>query len=309
MGNDLILVAQIAVKSSIAVLLAALGEVLSERGGVLNLGLEGMMLAGALAGFAVGAATGDPLAAVGAAALAGMALASLHALFSVGCGADQVLSGLAVGLLGIGGTGFLGRAWIGGQGLRLPSYDVPLLAGVPVLGEILFRQPPLAYAAYVLLPLVCWFLARTRAGLAVRASGENAQAADAAGVPVRLTRSLCVLFGGCLAGLAGAYLSLCFTPGWKDGMSAGQGYIAIAMVVFAGWRPGRVAVGALLFGGLSALQFYFQAAGLDTVPVWVLRVLPYVLTLLVLAASNRLDRLRRFGNAPAGLGRPFSREG
>ncbi|MES9997123.1 ABC transporter permease [Desulfovibrio aminophilus] len=309
MGNDLILVAQIAVKSSAAVLLAALGEVLSERGGVLNLGLEGMMLAGALAGFAVGAATGDPLAAAGAAVLAGMVLASLHALFVVGCGADQVLSGLAVGLLGVGATGFLGRAWIGRQGLRLPSYDVPLLADIPALGDVFFRQPPLVYAAYVLLPLVCWILSRTRFGLAVRASGENAQAADAAGMPVRLTRTLCVLFGGCLAGLAGAYLSLCYTPGWKDGMSAGQGYIAIAMVVFAGWRPARVAVGALLFGGLSALQFYFQVAGLDAAPVWVLRVLPYVLTLAVLAASNRLERLRRLGNAPADLGRPFSREG
>ena len=183
---DLTLVAQIAVKSSVAVLLAGLGEVLAERSGIFNLGQEGMMLAGALAGFAVGAVSGDPWLALGAAMLAGMLLAGLHALFTVGLGADQVLSGLAVALLGSGITGFLGRNWISRPGLRLGAWDVPVLADIPVLGDIFFRQPPLAYAAYVLLPLVCWVLYRTRAGLCIRAAGENAQAADAAGAPVRL---------------------------------------------------------------------------------------------------------------------------
>jgi len=305
---DLTLVAQIAVKSSVAVLLAGLGEVLAERSGIFNLGQEGMMLAGALAGFAAGAVSGDPWLALGAAMLAGMLLAGLHALFTVGLGADQVLSGLAVALLGSGITGFLGRNWISRPGLRLGAWDVPVLAGIPVLGDIFFRQPPLAYAAYVLLPLVCWVLYRTRAGLCIRAAGENAQAADAAGAPVRLTRTLCTLTGGAFSGLAGAYLSLSYTPGWKDGMTAGQGFIAIAMVIFATWRPQRVAAGALLFGGLSALQFYFQVAGLDLAPVWVLRILPYVLTLAVLVAANVLGPLKRLARAPADLGRPFFRE-
>jgi simple sugar transport system permease protein len=305
---DLTLVAQIAVKSSVAVLLAGLGEVLAERSGVFNLGQEGMMLAGALFGFAAGAATGDPFLALGAAMLAGVLLAGLHALFVVGLCADQVLSGLAVALLGGGITAFLGRGWISRPGLRLGTWDVPLLSKIPALGEVFFRQPPLAYAAYALLPLVCWLLSRTRAGLCIRAVGENAQAADAAGVPVRLVRTLCVLAGGAFSGLAGAYLSLSYTPGWKDGMTAGQGFIAIAMVLFATWRPWRLAAGAILFGGLSALQFYFQVAGLDLAPIWVLRVLPYVLTLAVLVAANVLGPLKRLARAPGDLGRPFFRE-
>ena len=308
MMEDLAFIGQIAVKSSIAVLLATLGEIVAERSGILNLGVEGMMLAGALCAAAAGMATGNPLIAVAAGALAGGLLALVHGFFAVTLRVNQVLSGLALTLLGMGLTSFLGRPLIGAApGIRLRALPVPGLADIPVVGDIFFRQSILAYLAYLLVPL-CWMLLlRTGTGLKIRAAGEDAAAVDAAGIDVLRIRYLCTFAGGLGAGLAGAYLSLSYTPGWKESMTGGQGWVAIAMVIFATWNPLRAVVGAFLFGGLTALQFYFQAVGVEIVPAYILKMLPYLLTIVVMMLVNAGPG-RRFGG-PAALGIPFHREG
>jgi simple sugar transport system permease protein len=305
---DLAFIGQIAVKSSIAVLLATLGEIAAERSGVLNLGVEGMMLAGALCAAAAGILTGNPFLAVAAGALAGGLLALVHGFFAITLRVNQVLSGLALTLLGMGVTSFLGRSMIGAApGVRLRALPIPGLADIPVLGEIFFRQSVLAYLAYLLVPL-CWYaLYRTGTGLKIRAAGEDAAAVDAAGIDVFRIRYGCTFAGGLGAGLAGAYLSLAYTPGWKESMSGGQGWVAIAMVIFATWNPLRAVLGAFLFGGLTALQFYFQAIGVELIPAYILKMLPYGLTIVVMILVN-LGPGRRFGG-PAALGVPFSREG
>ncbi|MDJ0668636.1 MAG: ABC transporter permease [Desulfobacterales bacterium] len=309
MIEELAFIGQIAVKSSIAVLLATLGEIIAERSGVLNLGVEGMMLTGALAGAAVGVATGNPVAATVAAALAGGLLALVHGFFSISLRVNQVLSGLALTILGLGLTSFLGRPLIGTRpGVRLAPWPIPGLAEIPLIGDIFFRQSVLAYLAYILVPL-CWVLLyRTRTGLKIRAAGEDAAAVDAAGINVFRLRYLCTLAGGLGAGLAGAYLSLAYTPGWKESMTGGQGWVAIAMVIFAGWNPLKAVIGAFLFGGLTALQFYFQAIGIELIPAYILRMLPYVLTIAVMVLVNTGGGRRR-GASPAALGVAFNREG
>jgi len=308
MIEDLAFIGQIAVKSSIAVLLATLGEIITERSGVLNLGVEGMMLAGALCGMAAGVITGNPFAAAAAGALAGGLLALVHAFFAVTLKVNQVLSGLALTILGMGLTSFLGRPLIGVRpGVRLRSIPIPGLSDIPLIGDIFFEQSLLAYLAYLLVPL-CWYLLyRTGAGLKIRAAGEDAAAVDAAGIDVFRIRYLCTFIGGIGAGLAGAYLSLSYTPGWKESMTGGQGWVAIAMVIFATWNPLRAVIGAFLFGFLTALQFYFQAVGMELIPAYILKMLPYVLTILVMVVVHAGPG-RRFGG-PAALGIPFSREG
>ena len=308
MIEDLAFIGQIAVKSSIAVLLATLGEIVAERSGILNLGVEGMMLAGALCAAAAGMATGSPLIAVAAGTLAGGLLALVHGFFAVTLRVNQVLSGLALTLLGMGLTSFLGRPLIGAApGVRLRALPLPGLADIPVVGDIFFRQSVLAYLAYLLVPL-CWFvLFRTGTGLKIRAAGEDAAAVDAAGIDVFRIRYLCTFAGGLGAGLAGAYLSLSYTPGWKESMTGGQGWVAIAMVIFATWNPLRAVAGAFLFGALTALQFYFQAVGVEIVPAYILKMLPYLLTIVVMVLVN-IGPGRRFGG-PAALGIPFNREG
>ena len=307
MIEDAAFIGQIAVKSSIAVLLATLGEIVAERSGILNLGVEGMMLAGALCAAAAGIATGNPVIAVAAGALAGGLLALVHGFFAVTLRVNQVLSGLALTLLGMGMTSFLGRPLIGtAPGVRLRALPIPGLADIPVLGDIFFRQSALAYLAYFLVP-VCWFyLFRTGTGLKIRAAGEDAAAVDAAGINVFRIRYVCTFVGGLGGGLAGAYLSLSYTPGWKESMTGGQGWVAIAMVIFATWNPLRAVAGAFLFGGLTALQFYFQALGVELIPAYVLKMLPYILTIAVMVLVN-LGPGRRFGG-PAALGIPFNRE-
>ncbi len=308
MIEDLAFIGQIAVKSSIAVLLATLGEIITERSGVLNLGVEGMMLAGALCGMAAGVVTGNPFAAAAAGALAGGLLALVHAFFAVTLKVNQVLSGLALTILGMGLTSFLGRPLIGVRpGVRLRAVPIPGLSDIPLIGDIFFQQSLLAYLAYLLVPL-CWYLLyRTGAGLKIRAAGEDAAAVDAAGIDVFRIRYLCTFIGGIGAGLAGAYLSLSYTPGWKESMTGGQGWVAIAMVIFATWNPLRAVIGAFLFGFLTALQFYFQAVGMELIPAYILKMLPYVLTILVMVVVHAGPG-RRFGG-PAALGIPFSREG
>lgn len=306
--NELVFIAQIAVKSSTAVLLATLGEILAERSGVLNLGVEGMMLLGALAGFAAGVATGNPWLGITAGMAAGALASLLHGVFAISIKANQVLSGLALTILGTGLANFLGRSLIGVRGVRMGLLPVPGLSDIPYIGKIFFQQNAIVYLSYILVPLIWWVLFKTRLGLTIRAVGEDAAAADAAGVRVSLMRYGCVLAGGALAGLGGAYLSLVYTPGWKETMTSGQGWIAIAMVVFATWNPVRAYAGALLFGFLTALQFSFQISGNELIPAWVLRMLPYLLTIGVLVLVNSFEGARHRVGAPANLGQPFSRE-
>ena len=289
-----------AVRVATPLLLAALGETISERGGVINLGIEGAMLAGAL-GAALGATAGGPWAGVLMAIAAGLTVAAVFAAIAVGAGADQIITGTAMTLGSIGLTGAIYRSAYGpaGVGLTLPTLPVvplPGLAAIPVLGPAFFQQSALTYIAFLLVPLLWWGLFRTRFGLALRASGESAEHARAAGVRVTLVRVIGVLIGGGLAGLAGASLVLAQVGTFAEKMTAGRGFIVIAIVVLGTWHPGRVLGAALFFGAAMALQFLFQAFLLG-VPYQVFLLLPYLLTLLVLAGV--VGKVK----APADLGR------
>jgi simple sugar transport system permease protein len=306
--STLIFVLSITIQSSMAVLFASIGEVFSERSGVLNLGVEGMMLMGALSGFATASATGSLLLGVLGAMAAGGLLALVHGAFTITLRANQVVCGLALAILGTGLTSFLGRPLIGRVGVRFVPWPVPMLSEIPVLGPVLFVHVPLVYLGYVLVPAAWFFLFHTRPGLNLRAVGENPAAADTAGIPVVRTRYLWTAFGGALAGLAGAHLSLAYTPGWKENMTSGQGWIAIAMVIFALWNPWRAALGALLFGGVNALQFTLEARQIHAIPSYILRMLPYLFTIAILVLITRLPRIRGRAAAPANLGVPFERE-
>ncbi|MDD2390947.1 MAG: ABC transporter permease [Desulfobacterales bacterium] len=305
--SDVIFIAAIALKSSIAVLLAAIGEIFTERSGVLNLGVEGMMLIGAMTGFIIGYTTGSPLLAFSGAMAAGALLALIHAVLCVHLQANQVISGLAVTILGTGLSSFIGRPFIGRVGIRIETLSSDWISAVPLLGPILSHQTAIAIMALVLAPLAGYVLMHTSFGLNIRASGEDPKATDAAGVSVTAYRYGCTVFGGMMAGLAGAYLSLVYTPGWKENMAGGQGWIAIAMVIFSSWKPVRALLGALIFGGLNALQFYFQATGLELIPAYILRLLPYLMTLFILFTATAMGK-KTAGATPASLGKPFYRE-
>lgn len=290
-----------AVRVATPLLLAATGETISERGGVINLGIEGSMLAGALAA-AIGSSAGGPWSGLAAALIAGATLAAVFALVSVHAGADQIIAGTAITLGAVGLTGAVYRAYYGtaGAGLSIPTLapvEVPVLAEIPLLGAALFAQPLTTYFAVALVPATWWYLFRTRGGLALRAAGESAEGARAAGVRVRATRTLAVVAGGALAGLAGATLVLAQVGTFSERMTAGRGFIAIAIVVLGRWHPGGVLVAALFFGAATALQFVFQASG-TAVPYQLFLMLPYVLALLGLAGA--VGRVR----APRDLGRP-----
>jgi simple sugar transport system permease protein len=289
-----------AVRVATPLLLAAIGETVAERAGVINLGVEGAMLAGALAA-ALGASGGGAWAGVLAAAAAGVLVALVFALVAIQAGADQIIAGTAVTLGAVGLTGAVYRAAYGpaGAGLALPTLaplPIPGLARIPVLGPALFAQPALTYAAMLLVPLVWWLLFRTRAGLVLRAAGEAPAQARAVGVPVARARTLATLFGGACAGLAGASLVLAQVGTFAERMTAGRGFVAIAIVVLGRWQPWAVALAAFGFGAATALQYVFQAMGL-AVPYQLFLMLPYVLALLALA--GRVGRIR----PPGGLGR------
>jgi simple sugar transport system permease protein len=292
-----------AVPSATPLLLAALGELVTERSGVLNLGVEGMMVVGAMAGFAVAVTTGSPTLGFLAGALAGAAMAGIFAVLTLAMLANQVATGLALTIFGIGLSALVGQGWVG---LTLPTPEkivLPYLTDLPVVGRLLFGQDLVVYGAVALLVLVAWFLRSTRAGLILRAVGENPDSAHAIGHPVLLIRTLAVLFGGALAGVAGAYLSVIYTPMWAENMTAGRGWIALALVVFAAWRPWPVLLGAYLFGVLTILQFHAQAMGV-AIPSQFLAMLPYVATVVVLVLISRDgSAIRR--HAPASLGRIF----
>jgi len=305
--NDLVFILAITLKSCIAVLLASIGEIYTERSGVLNLGVEGMMLAGAVTGFVVGYRTGSAFLAVAGAMSAAALLAFVHAFLSINLLSSQVISGLAITILGMGASSFLGRPFIGKVGIRLSTLDFEPVKDIPFLSDILSQMTVITLLALLIVPVAWYILFRTNLGLNIRAAGEDPAAADTAGVSVSSIRYGCTIFGGLMAGLAGAYLSLCYTPGWKEGMTAGQGWIAIAMVIFSTWNPWRALLGSLLFGGINALQFYFQATGVELIPAYILRIMPYLLTVIVLFLVTAIKR-GSLGSTPAALGNPFSRE-
>ncbi len=284
-------------------LLAAVGELVVERSGVLNLGVEGMMIMGAVAGFAASQATGSTTVGLLAAIIAGMALAALFGFLTLTLATNQVATGLSLTLLGLGLSGMIGEAFIGQPGLRLAPLDIPLLSDIPLIGPIFFGQDILVYISFALVAGVAWFLFRTRAGLILRSVGDNHASAHALGFPVLRIRFLAILFGGLCAGLAGAYLSLAYTPQWVEGMTAGRGWIALALVVFASWLPQRVLIGAYLFGAVLILQFHAQAAGI-AIPSQLLSALPYIATVVVLVVISR-NRALTQANTPACLGRSF----
>ena len=295
-----------AVTAGTPILYAALGELITERAGILNLGVEGIMLVGAVAGFIAAVSTNNSWLGLGGAMLAGGAVALIHAFLCITLRANQVVSGLALTLFGAGLSGFLGKAYIG---IPVPApftvHPLGFLADIPVLGPVLFQHNVLVYVSYLLVPLVWLFLYYTRPGLYLRALGENPGAADALGIKVFWLRYIYTIAGGMLCGAAGAYLSLAYAPSWLENMTAGRGWIAVALVIFALWNPWRALAGSYLFGGVDALGFHLQVMGFS-VSVFFLNMLPYLFTIAVLV----LVMIRQGGRltAPAALGLPYDRE-
>jgi ABC-type uncharacterized transport system permease subunit len=281
---------------------AALGELVTEKSGVLNLGVEGMMLVGAVVSFAVAATTKSPWLGVMAGMLAGAAMSLIFGVIALSLLANQVATGLALSLFGVGLSAFVGLDYVSVVIEPIRELPIPVLSGLPVVGK-LFALNPLVYLSLALFVAIEWFLYRTRAGLVLRAVGESPQSAHAIGYPVVAIRYAAVLFGGACAGLGGAYLSVVYNPSWTEGMTAGRGWIALALVVFATWKPWRVLAGAYLFGGVTLAQFQAQGLGIE-IPSQYLSMLPYVATIVVLALISRDVTAIRL-NAPASLGKPF----
>ncbi|MYM56955.1 ABC transporter permease [Thalassovita mangrovi] len=296
--NPILLLASLIVAAT-PLLLAAIGELVVEKAGVLNLGVEGMMITGAICGFAIAVNTGSPVVGLIAAAGGGAVLSLLFALLTQFAMANQVASGLSLTLFGLGLSALIGQDYQGVKPPAFPKGDIPVLSDIPVLGPILFSQDFVVYLAFFLTLGVWVMLKYSRAGLILRAVGENHDAAHALGYKVVRIRVLAILFGGACAGLGGAYISLIRVPQWTEGMTAGIGWIALALVVFASWKPWRVLLGACLFGGVSVLQLNLQAAGV-AIPVEYLAMSPYLITIIVLVIMSA-DRSR----APASLGKGF----
>jgi simple sugar transport system permease protein len=291
------------IAASTPLLLAAAGELVAERAGVLNLGVEGMMIMGAACGYAGAHFTGSTLVGALVGMLAGAMLALVFALLTLGLAVNQVATGLALTILGVGLSGLIGAGFVGGQIAPAPHLAIPWLTGLPVVGRILFGQDAFVYASIALVAGIWSFLYRSRAGLVLRAIGDNPGSAHALGYPVLRVRLRAVLFGGVCAGLAGAYLSLAYTPFFAPGMTAGRGWIALALVVFASWRPLRLVAGAYLFGAVSILQLHAQGLGLG-IPSQLMSSLPYLATIVVLVLISR-TRGTAGSAAPASLGTPF----
>ena len=282
---------------------AALGELVTEKSGVLNLGVEGMMLVGAVVAFMVASTSGSPWRGIAAGLAAGAATSLIFGAIALSLMANQVATGLALSLFGVGLSAFVGLDYVSVVIDGIKPLAVPGLSDLPVVGPLLFGHNPLVYLSFALFAAVQWFLFRTRAGLVLRAVGESPQSAHAIGYPVIAIRYAAVLFGGACAGLAGGYLSVAYTPLWVEGMVAGRGWIALALVVFATWKPRRVLAGAYLFGGVTLAQFQAQALG-SAIPSQYLSMLPYLATVVVLAVISR-DAVTIRLNAPASLGKPF----
>ncbi|NLW06522.1 MAG: ABC transporter permease [Clostridia bacterium] len=304
----LITILAAAVTAGTPILYAALGEIICERSGVLNLGVEGMMLVGAVCGYMVAVRSASPWAGFLVALLAAGALAAIFAFLTITLRANQVVTGLALTIFGTGVSGFLGKPYIGiPLPLSFKKAPIPVLSDIPLLGPVFFSQDVLVYLSYILVPLLGYYLYRTRWGLNLRAIGENPAAADALGVNVFALRYTYVIIGGMLAGAGGAYLSLAYAPSWLENMTAGRGWIAVALVIFAFWDPFRAVLGAYLFGGVDALTYTLQASTNIQVPVFFLKMMPYVLTVIVLIVVTRHTLAKRVG-APAALSIPYDRE-
>ena len=305
----------ITLRAGTSLVYATMGEIYTENSGVLNLGLEGMMLLSAVGGFATAYYTNSVWLGFLVAILVGGLLAAIHAFLSVTMRANQVVSGLSITLFGSGLASYLGQRlgpasnnyYLAGMiGPKLQTIAIPILSEIPVIGAM-FNQDILTYGIYLLVPLAWFYLYRTRNGLNLRSVGENPQTADAMGINVTRMRYLYTIFGGMLVGLGGAHLSLSYTPGWSENITGGRGWIVIALVIFAMWNPGRAFLGALLFGGINAVQFRLQAAGAN-IPAPFLNMLPYIMTVVVLVIMTYWEALRKRIGAPAALGTAYMRE-
>ena len=283
--------------------IAGIGLLINERAGIINLGAEGTMLVAAIAGFATAVHTGNDWLAFAAGAGAGALMAAAFGVLVIWLNTNQVASGLALSLFGAGFSAFVGIGYVQGKLGERPQFNVPLLSDLPFVGPAFFRQHPMVYIAIALVAGVAWFLYKSRAGLVLRAVGESPESAHALGYPVRRIRMLAVMVGGALCGVAGAYLSVIYTPLWVEGMVAGKGWIALALTTFATWRPARILLGAYLFGGVTMLQFHLQGQGVE-IPSQFLSMLPYVATIVVLVLISRNAAWIK-ANMPASLGKPF----
>jgi len=305
----------ITLRAGTSLIYATVGEIYTERSGILNLGLEGMMLMGAVTAFATAFYTKSLWLALIVAVIVGGLLAALHAFLCVTMRANQVVSGLSITLFGSGLASFLGQRLgpasnnyflVGMVGPKFTTIQIPVLSSLPVIGA-LFNQDILTYLVYLLMPLAWFYLYKTRPGLSLRAVGENPQTADAMGIDVGRTRYLYTILGGMLTGLGGAHLSLAYTPGWTENLTGGRGWIVIALVIFAMWNPARAVLGAVLFGGINAVQFRLQAAG-TAIPAAFLNMLPYLTTIFVLVVMTWWEALSKRIGAPAALGKAYMRE-
>jgi ABC-type uncharacterized transport system permease subunit len=291
------------ITASMPLLIAALGELVVERSGVLNLGVEGMMIMGAVCAFATAHMTGSPYLGILAGIASGAVFSLLFGFLTLTLVTNQVATGLALTILGLGVSGMLGESFVGLPGVKLQPIVFPLLSDIPFIGPLLFRQDLIFYMSIALVFGTGWFLFKSRAGLKIRAIGDSHASAHALGINVIRTRYLAVMFGGACAGLAGAQLSLVYTPQWVENMSAGRGWIALALVVFASWRPWRVLAGGYLFGAVSIGQLHAQAFGIG-VPSQLLSALPYLATIVVLVIISH-NRRTTLINTPASLGKSF----
>jgi len=297
-GDIIIALLAATVQSGTPILFATLGEIFTEKSGVLNLGVEGVMILGALAGFIVARHTGNPILGFVAAGLVGSLASAVHGVVCLWFQGNQVVSGLALTILGTGLANYLGTAFIGTAAPGFSPFAVPVLSTIPAIGPIFFHHDPLVYVSYLVPPLMWLFFARTRFGLGLRAAGEYPAAATAAGLNVTAYRWIGIIGGGFFMGLGGAYLSLAYTHLWTSNLTAGRGWIAVALVIFAFWRPGRAVFGAYLFGGIMALQLRLQASGTQ-LPSSLLLMLPYALTVIVLVLSSWR---KKTSDEPAALG-------
>lgn len=305
--NYLIAILASGVVAGTPILFASLGEVIAERAGILNLGVEGMMLVGAVSAFYVGTYTQNKWLGLLVALIAGGLMALLHAVITISFRANQVASGLALTIFGTGLSAYLGSSLVGIPPTSIFNpVAIPILSQIPMIGKILFDQDLMVYLSMILVAILWFVFYKTKAGLLLRAAGENPAAVDALGHNIFLVRYVAVVVGGMLAGAGGAYLSLAYSPSWVENMSAGRGWIAVALVIFAVWDPVRALFGAWLFGVIASLGLHLQALGV-MIPSYFLQMLPYVFTFIVLVVTTRETKTRRSGT-PAALGIPYSRE-